>query len=72
MKFNIKTKLLGGFLTILAMMAVMIVVVYLKLGSIQKASDKIVEEEFPVADHAMNMIILVRSEQELITDLPLT
>ena len=72
MKLNIKVKLLGGFLAVVALIVVLIAVVYLNLGSIQKASDRIVKEEFPVTDHAMNMIILARSEQDLLTDLSLT
>lgn len=55
MRINIRTKLLGGFLVVVALMITIVVVVYLNLGVIEKASDRILYEEVRVTDHVMNI-----------------
>ncbi len=72
MKLNVKAKLLGGFLTVVALMAVMLIVVYVSIQGIARASDRLLYREYPVADHAMNLMIHARNEQQLLTDLALT
>jgi len=71
MKLN-KVKLLGGFLIVVALMAVMVVVVYVNLQTIARASDRILFEEVPVAEHTMGLMVKARDEQQLFTDLSLT
>ncbi len=72
MRLSIKAKLLGGFLTVVVLMAVIIVVVNVNLQSIARASDRMLYEKVPVADHAMELKVMARNEQQLITDLALT
>ncbi|MCC7354164.1 MAG: HAMP domain-containing protein [Anaerolineae bacterium] len=72
MRLNIKAKLLGGFLIVIALMVAMIVVVYMNVQTIGRATDRMLDEEFPVVDHAMNMMILARQEQEILTDLAIS
>ncbi|MFQ5344028.1 MAG: HAMP domain-containing protein, partial [Anaerolineae bacterium] len=72
MKLNIKVKLLGSFLVVVALMAVILVVVYVNAQSIARASDRMFSQDYPMADHALNLIIHARNEQRLLTDLALT
>jgi methyl-accepting chemotaxis protein len=71
-KITIKAKLLGGFMAVVALMVVIIISVYINLGVLQRASDKMLAEDYPVADLSMELMILVRNEQQLLTDLALT
>jgi len=52
---NIKigTKLLGGFLAITVLLALVGIVSYFQLNAVMKAADSILEEEVPVADTVM-------------------
>lgn len=72
MKVSIKVKLLGGFFTAVALMAVMIVVVYFNLRAIDQASDHLIEEAFSVENYTMELMTVARNEQQLLTDFSLT
>ena len=63
-RLNIKAKLLGGFLIVVTLIVVLVVVVYVNLQTIERASDRLLYEEVPVADHAMELMVLARNEQQ--------
>ncbi|MFQ5341608.1 MAG: HAMP domain-containing protein, partial [Anaerolineae bacterium] len=69
---SIRAKLLGGFLVVVALMAVIVVSVYINLGTIGRTSDRVLEEEMPLAEHIANLIAQARNEQQLFTGLALT
>lgn len=71
-RLNVKTRLFGGFLIVVALTIVLVVVVYANLQTIEQASNRLLYKEVPMADHAMRLMILARNEQQLLTDLSLT
>jgi CHASE3 domain sensor protein len=71
-KLNIRTKLLFGYLPVIILMSATLVVWYLGIKSIEQVSDRLLHEQVPIADHAMELMVQVRNEQQLFTDLSLS
>ena len=72
MKLNIKVKLMGGYLVMLSLMAINLIVVYYNFKSVERAAESLLEEQVPIVDHATELMIDIRNEQQLFTDLSLT
>jgi len=68
MKLSIKAILLGGYLIVVGLAVLIVAVVIINLKTIERASDALLYEQVPIADHTMGLIIEVRNEQQLLTD----
>ena len=71
MKLNIRTKLIGGFLIVVALLLAVFGVAYNGLSTMGTAADTILDET-EHTDHVMEIKALVNLEWQLYTDYSLT
>ncbi len=71
MRLGIRTKLLGGFFTPVALMATIIGVIYINFHVVDGITSSVSTAAMPIADHAMNLGMLARQEQALFNQLAL-
>ena len=72
MKLNIKTKILGGFLTIIALLAVVSVIGWNGLNSLNDAVDQIVHEALPEDEEIRDLQFQIAVQSELFFEYALT
>ena len=65
MNFNIRTKLLGGFLTILALLIVVAAISWNGLSSVNAATDHIVHEQLPEVQEVWDLELEIALQGEL-------
>ena len=68
MRLNIRTKIMGGYLTTIGWMAVLIAVVIASLNTLGRGSDALLNQQFPVVDYSKELMAHIRNEQQLFTD----
>ncbi len=65
MKLKIGTKLIAGFMVLVALMLVISLVAYFNLQTVAKSADVILEDEVPIADASMEAMIAVISGRDV-------